>query len=149
MKKVIIANDHAGVSLAERLSVFLKKNGYETEWLGTKTEDSVDYPDMAEKACRKYLEGGYEFGILICGTGIGISISANKIRGIFCALVQNSFAASMAKEHNNANFIAFGARIDYPESVEDILKAYIDAEVSESERHKKRREKMALLDSIR
>ena len=146
-KKVIMSNDHAGVQLAQRLMEFLNKEGYEVDWLGTKTEESVDYPDMARKACEKYINtGGYEFGVLICGTGIGISISANKIKGIFCALPQNCFAAQMAKEHNNANFIAFGARIDYPQSPEEMLKSFINAEVSQSERHIIRRNKMFELE---
>lgn len=124
MSKVVIANDHGAVELANRLATHLTGQGYEVNHLGVFDGSSVDYPDMAALACVEFLRGGYEFGILCCGTGIGISISANKIDGIRCALPQNSFAASMAKLHNNANFIAFGGRIDYQEPVTMMLDAY-------------------------
>ena len=90
-------------------------------------------------------QGGYEFGIVCCGTGIGISISANKINGIRCALPQNSFAARMAKQHNNANFIAFGGRIDYQDDVLDMLDAFID-ESFEGGRHERRVDKIMSLE---
>ena len=102
---------------------------------------------MAELACTEFKKGGYEFGVLCCGTGIGISISANKIKGIRCALPQNCFAAKMAKEHNAANFIAFGGRIDYQEDVLDMVAAYVDAEISQDERHARRRAKMMFLEN--
>lgn len=147
MKKVVIANDHGAVDLVKRLISHLESKGYEINWVGTKTTDSVDYPEFAEKACKEYLNGGYEFGIVCCGTGIGISIAANKIKGIRCALPQNEFAATMAKEHNNANFIAFGGRIDYPVDPVVMLDAFIKTEVSSDERHMRRREKLAALES--
>ncbi|MBR0521042.1 MAG: RpiB/LacA/LacB family sugar-phosphate isomerase, partial [Spirochaetales bacterium] len=138
MSKVVVANDHGAVELTARIVSFLKSEGYEVNYLGTAENKSVDYPDMAKLACDEFLKGGYEFGILCCGTGIGISISANKIRGIRCALPQNVFAATMAKEHNDANFIAFGGRIDYQDDVLDMVKAYITTQVSQDERHARR-----------
>lgn len=146
MPKVVVANDHGAVELTASIVDFLRSEGYEVNYLGTAENRSVDYPDMAELACREYLKGGYEFGILCCGTGIGISISANKIHGIRCALPQNCFAAQMAKEHNDANFIAFGGRIDYKDNVLDMVKAYISTEVSQDERHARRRAKMMALE---
>lgn len=146
MVKVLIASDHGALELKNQISKHLEKRGFKVEDLGVHDESSVDYPDIAEKACRKYLEGGYEFGVLACGTGIGISISANKIQGIRCALPQNSFAAHMAKEHNNANFIAFGGRIDYPEAVESMLDSYIDNTYSEEQRHHRRVDKINKLE---
>lgn len=148
MPKVVVANDHGAVELTASIVDFLKSAGYDVNYLGTAENKSVDYPDMAELACREYLKGGYEFGILCCGTGIGISISANKIHGIRCALPQNCFAAQMAKEHNDANFIAFGGRIDYSDSVLDMVKAFISAEVSRDERHARRRAKMMALEQL-
>lgn len=127
-KKVVIANDHGAVELKKMITAHLSMRGYEVNNLGVDEETSVDYPDMAVAACKEYLAGEYEFGIVCCGTGIGISISANKVNGIRCALPQNIFAARMAKEHNNVNFIAFGGRIEYSESVTDMLDAFIDAE---------------------
>lgn len=147
MPKAVVANDHGAVELTAKLVNFLKSKGYEVNYLGTEGNSSVDYPDMAKLACEEFNRGGYDFGILCCGTGIGISISANKIHGIRCALPQNSYAARMAKEHNDANFIAFGGRIDYPENVLDILNAYITAKTSAEDRHARRRAKMAALEN--
>lgn len=147
MSKVVVANDHGAVELTARIVDYLRQRGFEVNYLGTAENKSVDYPDMAELACTEFKKGGYEFGVLCCGTGIGISISANKIKGIRCALPQNCFAAKMAKEHNAANFIAFGGRIDYQEDVLDMVAAYIDAEISQDERHARRRAKMMFLEN--
>jgi ribose 5-phosphate isomerase B len=147
MSKVVVANDHGAVELTARIVDYLRQRGFEVNYLGTAENKSVDYPDMAELACTEFKKGGYEFGVLCCGTGIGISISANKIKGIRCALPQNCFAAKMAKEHNAANFIAFGGRIDYQEDVLDMVAAYVDAEISQDERHARRRAKMMLLEN--
>ncbi len=145
MKRVVVANDHGAVEVTKKIVSHLEGRGYSVDYLGVFTEDAVDYPDKAAEACGKYLAGGYEFGVIACGTGIGISISANKINGIRCALPQNSYAASMAKMHNNANFIAFGGRIAYGEPVEEILDAYIDTSF-EGGRHAKRVAKIMALE---
>ena len=145
MPKVVIANDHGAVELAGTLVEYLKKMGYEVTYLGTATEDAVDYPDMAQAAAEEFKKGGYEFGILLCGTGIGISISANKIDGIRCALVHSTFTVQMAKRYNDANFIALGGRVIYREDVEDILDAFIDA-TFEGDRHQRRVDKMMALE---
>jgi ribose 5-phosphate isomerase B len=146
MSKVVVANDHGAVELTARIVGFLREKGYEVNYLGTAENKSVDYPDMAKAACDEFNRGGYEFGIVCCGTGIGISICANKIRGIRCALPQNIFAATMAKEHNDANFLAFGGRIDYQDDVLDMINAFITTKVSPEERHARRREKMMALE---
>ncbi len=138
MQKVVVANDHGAVQLAAQIIEHLKNRGYEVNYLGTATEESVDYPDYALKACKEYKKGGYDFGVLCCGTGIGISICANKIKGIVCALPQNCFAAQMAKQHNRANFIAFGGRIDYQESPLDMIDKYIDSEILTDEKYARR-----------
>ena len=147
MPKVVVANDHGAVELTARIVDFLKGQGFEVNYLGVTEPKSVDYPDMAKLACEEYLKGGYDFGIVCCGTGIGISMSANKIHGIRCALPQNIYAATMAKEHNDANFLAFGGRIDYPEDVLDMVKAFIDTKASMDERHARRRAKIMALES--
>ena len=148
MKKVVVANDHGAVELTASIVKYLQDKGYEVNYLGVAEKKSVDYPLMAKAACEEFKKGGYDFGVLCCGTGIGISMSANKIHGIRCALPQNCYAAKMTKEHNDANFIAFGGRINYPESVFDMLDAYINAEVSPEERHAKRREEMIALENL-
>ena len=138
--KVVMANDHGAVGLKKRLCAYLTSKGISVVNLGTDEETAVDYPDMAEKACAEYLTGGYDFGILLCGTGIGMSIAANKIDGIRAALPQNAFAARMAKEHNNADFLVFGGRIDYVDSPEMMIDAFIGAEFAGG-RHLRRIEK--------
>lgn len=140
--KVIIANDHGAVALKKKLITYMESRGITVVNLGTDNENSVDYPDMARKACSEYLKGGYDFGILLCGTGIGISIAANKIEGIRAALPQNSYAAKMAKEHNNANFLVFGGRIEYSEPPESILDAYLKASYDPESRHGRRVSKL-------
>jgi len=138
---IVIANDHGAVELKKRLLLWLTKNGHRVNNLGVDSEDRVDYPDMAKLAVHEYLRGGYDFGIVLCGTGIGISIAANRHRGIRCALVQDSFTALMAKEHNDANFLAFGGRVQYREKPEEILAAFMDASF-QGGRHSGRIEKL-------
>lgn len=147
MNRVVVANDHGAVELAQTLITHLKERGFEVTYLGVASTDSVDYPDMAKEATTEFLSGGYAFGVLLCGTGIGISISANKIDGIRCALPQNSFAAGMARSHNDANFIAFGGRIDYPDNPVSMLDAYIDATFEGGGRHQRRVDKIMGLQS--
>lgn len=128
--KVIIANDHSSVEFKKNIILWLQKHDYTVLNLGADDEQSVDYPDMANKACSLYLESPetYTFIILLCGTGIGISIAANRHKDIRCALVHDSMTAALAKEHNNANAIALGARISYNEPIEKILEAYTQAQ---------------------
>lgn len=143
--KVVVANDHSAVKRAEEVLLALGRKKIDYTYLGTSTEDPVDYPDIAKMAVEEYRKGGYDFGILICGTGIGISISANKMRGIRCALPENKYAARMAKEHNNANFIAFGSRIEYTDTISDMLSEYISAEF-QGGRHQRRVNKIMELE---
>ena len=89
MKKIVMANDHGAVDLALKMKAHLKEKGFGVNHLGTTDTASVDYPDMAQKAVEEFRKGDYEFGVLLCGTGIGISISANKMHGVRCALPQN------------------------------------------------------------
>ena len=140
-----MANDHGAVELAARLRKHLEDRGIEVVYLGTDKEESVDYPDKAEEAVKEFRKGGYDFGVLLCGTGIGISISANKMKGIRCALPQTKYSAEMTKRHNDANFIAFGGRVEYSEDPLDILDAYIDA-TFEGGRHERRIAKMMALE---
>lgn len=147
MPKVVAANDHGAVDLMKRIIVHLEERGYEVTYLGTATEESVDYPDKAREACLEYRKGGYDFGVLCCGTGIGISMAANKVRGIRCALVGDRYSAEMTRRHNNPDFIAFGGRVDYRDSIEDMLDAFIDARF-EGGRHEKRIEKLMGLEEL-
>lgn len=120
--------DHGGYQLKEFIKKHLEKKGIEYKDFGTYSEDSVDYPLFAEKVCKAIGEGECESGILCCGTGIGISIAANKFKGIRCALVRDSFSARLTKEHNNANVLALGGRVTGTELAADIIDSWMDAE---------------------
>lgn len=124
---IVIGSDHGGFELKKALIAYLKEKGKEVLDCGTYSADSVDYPDIAKDVCSKILSGEGEFGILICGTGIGISIAANKIKGIRAALLCNTFSARATKEHNDANVICFGGRVTTPELAIDMLEAYMNA----------------------
>jgi ribose 5-phosphate isomerase B len=143
--KIVIGNDHGAVDLKKQIVAHLTSHGHQVTNLGTDTVESCDYPDVAERAAAEYKKGGYDFGILLCGTGIGISISANKIDGIRCALPQNIFAAKMAKAHNDVNFIAFGGRIKYQENVLDMVDTFIETKF-EGGRHALRVDKIMGLE---
>jgi len=138
---ILIANDHGAVDLKNDIVASLRALGHMVENLGVDTSDSVDYPDIAKKATSRFLTGGFDFGILCCGTGIGISIAANKVRGIRCALVFDLFTAEMSKRHNNANFLSFGGRNNYSVPIIEMIKTYIASDY-EGGRHAKRVEKI-------
>ncbi len=142
---IVIGSDHGGFELKEVLSAHLKAKGYEVVDVGAYDTSSVDYPDIAEKACKKVTDGECEWGILVCGTGIGISIAANKVDGIRCALLSNEYSAEMTKRHNNANMLAFGGRVTGPDLAKNIVDAYIKAEF-EGGRHQTRIDKISVLE---
>jgi ribose 5-phosphate isomerase B len=139
--RIVIANDHGAVVLKNEIKEYLIANNHEVVDIGVNSEESVDYPEIAVKACTEFKKEPYDFGILLCGTGIGISMAANKIRGIRCALVHDSFTAAMAKKHNNANFIALGGRVIYAEPVTTILEAFMKASFEDG-RHSRRVEQL-------
>jgi ribose 5-phosphate isomerase B len=141
MKRVVLSNDHGAVDLKRKVIAHLRGRGFDVVDLGVQDETRVDYPDMADAAVREFQKGGYEFGVLLCGTGIGISIAANRHPGVRCALLYDAFSASMAKAHNDANFIALGGRIEYPVPVETVIDAYLDASF-EGGRHQQRVDKL-------
>jgi len=146
-KRIIIANDHGAIELKNTITEYLKNKGYDVKNLGVDIGESADYPDMAIKACREYLQGDYDFGILCCGTGIGISISANKVPGIRCALVHNIYTAEMAKAHNNANFLAFGGRLEYKDEVNKMIDVFIDTAFG-GDRHQRRVDKIMNIEKL-
>lgn len=139
--RIVIANDHGAVALKNEIVAGLRARGHEVVNLGVDDETSVDYPDQAAAAAAEYRKGGYDFGIVCCGSGIGISIAANKQRGIRCAQVFDLFTAEMCKRHNNANFISFGGRVTYSVPVLDMIDAYMKAEF-EGGRHARRVQKL-------
>lgn len=126
--KIVIANDHAAVELKKEILEYVKELGHEVINFGTDSYESCNYPEYGEKAARAVASGEADCGILICGTGVGISIAANKVKGIRAAVCSEPVTARLVKEHNNANIIAFGARIVGPEMAKEIVKAYLSAE---------------------
>ena len=126
--KIAIGNDHAALDLKWEIADYIKELGYEAVNFGTDTPESCDYPVFGEKVARAVAAGEADCGILICGTGVGISLAANKVKGIRCAVCSEPLTARLVKQHNNANIIAFGARIVGSETAKEIVKAYLDAE---------------------
>jgi ribose 5-phosphate isomerase B len=145
---IVMGADHGGFELKARIVDHLKACGYEVRNMGVDSGESVHYPDIALRVCLEFQAGEYDFGILICGTGIGVSIAANKIPGIRCANICSSYAARMARAHNNANFLAFGGRVDYPEPVPDMVDAFVRARF-EGGRHQIRVGKIAEMEHLR
>ena len=143
--KVAVGCDHGGIVLKESVVSTLEALGATVEDLGTYDESSVDYPVYGLKVAKAVASGQCDCGVVMCGTGIGISIAANKVKGIRAAVVTNDYMAEMTKRHNDANFIAFGGRVEYSEKPEEILDAFIDASF-EGGRHERRIAKMMALE---
>ncbi len=139
--KYYIATDHAGVLIKDRVKEMVEALGHEIEDLGPFSTDRVDYPDYAHKLAKAVLADAGSFGILICGTGIGMSLAANKHEGIRAALCHDAYTAQMARAHNDANVLCFGERVVGLGVVESILKAW-DETAFEGGRHEKRVEKI-------
>lgn len=142
---IAIGSDHGGFELKNEIKKHLESRGFEVKDFGAYTKDSVDYPDIAEAVCKPVANGEFEFGVLVCGTGIGISIAANKIKGIRAAHVTDPYSSEKAKQHNNANIIALGGRITGTDLALKIVDAYIDAEF-EGGRHQARVDKIMNLE---
>jgi ribose 5-phosphate isomerase B len=141
-KPVAIASDHAGFDLKVTLAGELAAMGYEVVDLGTDGPDSVDYPDFAKVMTRAVIEGRAGRGVLVCGTGVGISIAANRHPGIRAALCHNETTARLAREHNDANVLALGARIVGVDVAKDCLKAFLTTKFAGG-RHARRVAKLA------
>ena len=125
---IAIGSDHGGVALKDTIKEYFDENGIEYKDYGTQKDVPADYPDIAEIVCGGILNGECSSGVLVCGTGIGMSIAANKIDGIRAAHVTDVFSAKMAKEHNDAQIICLGERITGPGLALEIVKAYFDSE---------------------
>lgn len=142
---IAIGSDHAGLSLKKIVIDHLQQKNIEVKDFGTYTSDSCDYPDFGEKVAEQVACGNYELGILICGTGIGISISANKVPGIRAAVCGDTFSAHACRQHNNANILAMGERIVGPGLAIDIVDTFLNASF-EGGRHQRRIDKIANIE---
>lgn len=143
--KYVIGNDHAGIDLYTPIKEKLEELGHEVNHVGTDGKDSVDYSDFAQKACDKVLEGEADFAILVCGTGLGMSISANKIDGIRAACVSEAFSARMSRAHNNANCLCLGARVIGSETAKMIVEEFAKTDF-EGGRHQRRVDKITEIE---
>jgi len=141
--KIAIGCDHAAFEEKNKLVDNLKSKGILFEDFGCHTEDSVDYPDYAHAVCKEIQNNNFDFGILICGSGIGISIAANKNKDIRAALCTSEFHAEMSRKHNNANIISFGARVTSIEEMVRMTAIFLNTDF-EGGRHQKRIEKIEL-----
>ena len=126
--KIAIGNDHAAVEMKNAILDYLTDLGHDVINYGTDTKKSCHYPVYGEKVARAVAAGEADCGVLICGTGVGISLAANKVKGIRCGVCSDTTTAHLIKEHNNANIIALGARIVGNEQAKDIVKSYLEAE---------------------
>lgn len=146
MVKIAMGADHAGYRLKDELKPILEALGHVVQDCGCDCSDSVDYPDYALNVCEKVVAGEADKGILICGTGIGMTIAANKVPGIRCALVHDLFSAKATREHNDSNVLAMGERVIGPGVAQEIVKIWLETEFSNGERHKNRVGKVKALE---
>ena len=145
--KIAIGCDHGALALKNTVKAHLEKKGYEVCDYGTYTLDSCDYPDFAEKAAKAVASGECEKGIVLCTTGIGISIAANKVKGIRCALLSDVMSARMTREHNDTNMMAIGAAVTGQLLALEIADTWLGTEFSQGERHQRRIDKMMALEN--
>lgn len=145
---ILLGSDHGGLELKDAIAAFLTERGIAFEDCGTFDSASVDYPDYAEKVAGAVSRGEADSGILFCGTGIGISIAANKFPNVRAALVTDTFMAQMAKEHNNANILVLGGRTTSTETGRAIVAAWLDADFAGG-RHQARLDKISVLENNR
>ncbi len=135
--KIAIGSDHGGFDMKETVAAFLRDLGHEVEDAGCYSKDSVDYPVIADKVCKLIQDGTCQQGILICGTGIGISIAANRHRDIRAALCHEAYTARMSRQHNNANILCFGGRVLGIEIALDVVGTWVET-AFEGGRHQRR-----------
>lgn len=135
--KIAIGNDHVAVELKNHIKGYLEDKGYEVINFGTDSSERTDYPIYGKKVADSVASGECEFGVLICGTGVGISVAANKVKGIRAVVCSEPYSAKLARQHNNANIVAFGARVIGQATAEMIVDEFFRAEY-EGERHQKR-----------
>ena len=145
--KMAIACDHGALALKNKVADHLTKQGHAVSDFGTYTLDSCDYPDFAAKAARAVASGECEKGIVLCTTGIGVSITANKVKGIRCALLHDLMSARMTREHNDTNMMAIGAAVTGEMLALEIVDTWLNTEFSQGERHARRVEKMMALEN--
>ena len=138
MKKIGIGNDHASLEMKTEIIKLLEGKGYQVVDYGTYSEESTDYPIYAQLVGNAVVAGEVDYGILICGTGLGMALAANKIKGVRAAVCSEPFTAKMSKEHNNCNILAFGSRVIGGELAKMIVETWLDTDFEIGGRHQRR-----------
>ena len=144
--KIAIGSDHGGYDLKEQVKTWLQEMGHEVEDFGCHSKESCDYPDFGAAAARAVASGQCEKGVVICTTGIGICMTANKVKGIRCALCGDPWSAEMTRRHNDANMLAMGAGVVGPQLARQILEAFLTHDF-EGGRHQRRVDKLMALEN--
>ena len=145
--KIVIANDHAAVELKKEIQDYIESMGHQVINIGTDSHASCHYPEYGKKAAEMVASGEVDLGVLICGTGVGISLAANKVKGIRCGVCSDTTTAHLIREHNNANMIAFGARIVGAELAKDIVKSFLEAKFEGGGRHQIRIDMISAIEN--
>src|SRR5437762_12503477 len=144
--RLAVGSDHAGFELKETLAAYLRESGHEVIDIGTRSTAPVDYPDYAEALARAVLDGGAERGVLLCGSGVGASVAANKIPGIRAGLCHDTYSARQGVEHDDMNILVLGGRVIGSELARELVHAYLAALFTKEERHRRRLEKIKALE---
>lgn len=144
--RIALASDHGGLKIKEEIKHLLEDLGFQYEDFGCECSDSVDYPDYALPVAEKVVGGEFDRGILVCGTGIGMSIAANKVKGVRCALVHDTFSAKATRQHNDSNILALGERVIGPGLAREIVKIWLETDF-EGGRHATRVDKITALEA--
>ncbi len=144
--KIVVGSDHAGFELKQNLVPYLRDLGHEVMDVGTDSAASVDYPDYAQAVAKAVRKGQAERGILLCGSGVGASVAANKIPGIRAGLCHDTYSAHQGVEHDNMNVLVLGARVIGQELAHELVRAFLGAEFTGEERHRRRLEKVQMLE---
>lgn len=146
--KIAVGSDHAGFELKQEMAGELRKAGHEVIDVGTHSKAPVDYPDSAAAVGRAVVDGRSERGVLICGSGVGASVAANKIKGVRAAICHDAYSAHQGVEHDDMNVLVLGGRIVGPALAGELVKAFVGARYSAEERHARRLAKVAALENL-
>lgn len=145
--KIAIGSDHAGFDCKKEIIAYLEKQGFEVKDFGTFSTESCDYPDFGYAVAKSVASDEYDRGVLICGTGVGIGIAANKVNGIRCALCGDAYTAELCRKHNDANMISMGARVTDVEKMKQIVSVFLSTQF-EGGRHQRRIDKLAQIERL-
>ena len=146
-EKIALGADHAGFRLKEQLRDYLNNKGYSVEDLGTHSDESADYPDFAAQVSRQVVEGKAQFGVLVCGSGVGAVVALNKVRGIRASVCHDTYSAHQGVEHDDMNVLCLGDRIVGAELAKELVIAFVSAQFSGEERHQRRLGKVLSMEA--